>query len=126
MFAAPGIERTGDRHRYRLEIEGLRAVAVLAVVLFHVGYPLSGGYIGVDVFFVISGYLITRNILKDPDPAFLRSDASTCAGSVECSRRSRTRCSWPGDSCSSRPMTWRGWDGPRCSRPHPGQCPVLA
>jgi peptidoglycan/LPS O-acetylase OafA/YrhL len=50
---------------HRPEIEGLRAVAVLAVLLFHAGFRLSGGYIGVDVFFVISGFLITRNILKD-------------------------------------------------------------
>lgn len=51
---------------YRREIDGLRAVAVLAVVLFHAGVPgFGGGYVGVDVFFVISGYLITRIILND-------------------------------------------------------------
>jgi peptidoglycan/LPS O-acetylase OafA/YrhL len=50
---------------HRPEIEGLRAVAVLAVLLFHAGFAVPGGYIGVDVFFVISGFLITRNILRD-------------------------------------------------------------
>ncbi len=46
---------------YRPDIDGLRAIAVAAVVLFHAGIPgFTGGYVGVDVFYVISGYLITQ------------------------------------------------------------------
>jgi peptidoglycan/LPS O-acetylase OafA/YrhL len=52
--------------QYRREIDGLRAVAVLPVVLFHGGFEIfSGGYVGVDVFFVISGYLITSIIISE-------------------------------------------------------------
>ncbi|WP_104203802.1 acyltransferase family protein [Billgrantia saliphila] len=52
--------------KYRREIDGLRAVAVIPVILFHAGFSwFSGGYIGVDVFFVISGYLITSLIIAD-------------------------------------------------------------
>lgn len=54
-----------ERLRYRPEIDGLRGVAVLAVLLFHAGFSCPGGYVGVDVFFVISGYLITALIWQD-------------------------------------------------------------
>lgn len=51
---------------YRREIDGLRALAVLPVILFHAGFEMfSGGFVGVDVFFVISGYLITAMILAE-------------------------------------------------------------
>ena len=51
---------------YRREIDGLRACAVVPVVLFHLGAGwLPGGFLGVDVFFVISGFLITRILLRD-------------------------------------------------------------
>ena len=52
--------------KYRAEIDGLRALAVLPVILFHAGFELfSGGFVGVDVFFVISGYLITTILIED-------------------------------------------------------------
>ncbi|WGF86652.1 acyltransferase family protein [Marinivivus vitaminiproducens] len=53
---------------YRADIDGLRAIAVLSVVLFHVGFEtLGGGFVGVDIFFVISGYLITKIITGELD-----------------------------------------------------------
>jgi peptidoglycan/LPS O-acetylase OafA/YrhL len=55
-------------HAYRPDIDGLRAIAVLAVIVFH-AFPntLPGGFVGVDVFFVISGYLITAILLRQLD-----------------------------------------------------------
>ncbi|MFF5082139.1 acyltransferase family protein [Actinoplanes sp. NPDC000266] len=64
--AAPAA--AGPTSGFRPDIEGLRAVAVILVVLFHAGVPgVGGGYIGVDVFFVISGFLITSLMLREVD-----------------------------------------------------------
>ena len=55
-------------HPIRADIQGLRALAIAMVLLFHAGFPiLEGGYVGVDVFFVISGYLITRMLVTEKE-----------------------------------------------------------
>ncbi len=52
--------------KYRKEIDGLRALAVLPVIFFHAGFStFSGGFVGVDIFFVISGFLITTILVDD-------------------------------------------------------------
>ena len=69
--------------QYRAEIDGLRAIAVVPVVLFHAGIPgFAGGFVGVDIFFVISGYLITSIILSEQ-----QKERFTLAGFYE--RRAR-------------------------------------
>src|SRR4051794_19672640 len=64
---APSTHRTDEKHLgFRPDIEGLRAIAVTLVVLSHAGLStFAGGYVGVDVFFVISGFLITTLLLKE-------------------------------------------------------------
>ena len=55
-----------NNNSYQPEIDGLRAVSVLVIIFYHHGVTaFSGGFIGVDVFFVISGYLITRIIVNN-------------------------------------------------------------
>ncbi len=60
------MELSSARREYRPEVDGLRSLAVMVVVFFHTAPNIvPGGFVGVDVFFVISGYLITRNIISD-------------------------------------------------------------
>ena len=59
--------KSRDVRKFRPDIEGLRAVAVTLVALSHLGLALPGGYVGVDVFFVISGFLITRQLTAELD-----------------------------------------------------------
>lgn len=59
-----------EQGNFRPDIEGLRAVAVTAVVLFHAGIPgVTGGFVGVDVFFIISGFLITGMLWREAGPS---------------------------------------------------------
>ena len=65
LSATPHAARPPLDRDFRPDVEGLRAVAVATVVLFHAGVPgFSGGYVGVDVFFVISGFVITKLLLR--------------------------------------------------------------
>ena len=54
-----------DPLSYRPEIDGIRAIAVVSVILLHAGAPIPGGFLGVDIFFVLSGYLITQILARE-------------------------------------------------------------
>src|SRR5438105_8548091 len=61
-----GVSSRGESFGYKPALDGLRAVAVLAVILYHLDYHWArGGYLGVDTFFVLSGYLITSLLLTE-------------------------------------------------------------
>ncbi|GAB2471313.1 acyltransferase family protein [Promicromonospora xylanilytica] len=67
--ADPAPSASGSGHPFRTDINGLRAIAVLAVVVYHAGIAIPGGFTGVDVFYVISGYLISSLLLREVDRA---------------------------------------------------------
>ena len=64
------MQRNGSAAEFRSDIEGLRGISILLVILFHAGLPwVPGGFIGVDVFFVISGFLITGKLWRESQAA---------------------------------------------------------
>lgn len=85
---------------FRPDIEGLRAVAVLAVLAFHASVPgLAGGFVGVDVFLVVSGYLITGLLVREAvTTGRVRLGSSSPAGHAGCCPPPRwcsARSRWP-------------------------------
>lgn len=88
-------ENSAPRLPYLPALDGLRALAVLAVLLYHGGQTwLPGGFLGVEMFFVISGYLITSLLLAEwNQDGRVDFKASGCAGRGGCFPRS-SPCSW--------------------------------
>ena len=101
--------------RYRPDIDGLRAVAVALVLLFHFDIaPFRGGFVGVDVFFVISGYLITAITLGELEAGrFSRPGLLRAARPAHRAGLARGRC-WPARSraCSCSCPTTCGSSAP--------------
>ena len=85
--------------KYRPDVDGLRAVAVLAVLFFHTGFaPSEGGSSGFDIFYVISGYLITSILAKDLAEgkfSIVRFTNEECAAFSRLSSRFYSSVSWP-------------------------------
>ena len=112
---------TARRVPYLSGVDGLRAVAVIAVVLYHADVSwLPGGFLGVDVFFAISGYLIATLLLLEHarHGGRSRSVRSGCGGRVDCCQRC-SRCSPARRSLRSSWRTTRptGWSA--TSQPPP-------
>ena len=107
----PGIG-TGN-HRYWPQLDGVRALAISAVVAYHLGY-LPGGWVGVDVFFVLSGYLITSLLLERAEK---RGDRGAFAGIRGFWGRS---CPAPSPGRAGPPGSAVALLRPRGARPGPG------
>ena len=86
----------GDR-RFRPDVQGMRAIAILLAIVYHAGLPgFSGGYVGIEVFFVISGFVITGLLLRERGGQGARqSSASTDAAPDASFRRQRLSSSSP-------------------------------
>ena len=115
---APLSEPVVERGAVRPEIQALRAIAVLLVVLYHF-WParFPGGYVGVDIFFVISGFLITGQLMREVErPAPSRSGSSGPGGPAGCCRRPCWCCSPRRSSpaCGCRPRTGRRLQARSC------------
>lgn len=90
---------------HRPDVQGLRALAVILVVLFHAELPVRGGFIGVEVFLVISGFVITQLLWAG---SFRRVSESTCSASTPAARGGcYRRSSWCSDSWRSGPSFLR-------------------
>ena len=117
--AAPGRSRAQSR-ALRPDIQALRAIAVVLVVLNHL-WPtrLPGGYVGVDVFFVVSGFLISAHLLRG------RSSAPGECGSVRSMRAAPAGCFLPPTSSRSCPSSERSRScrSPSGARPSPRRSP---